>query len=154
MQDDQSLLRRFARLCIAGSLIGCRLEMAVALSAAASLQQHHDLSVFGHIADVFAGFCIIDNGSTGHFDSTVFSVLAGTPFGTAAFTIGGHDVAFILQVEQCPVVAVSPQIDMASSASVASVGSPFRNVLFAAEVRRTSAALSRAAVDLHIIYKV
>jgi hypothetical protein len=63
-------------------------------------------------------------------------------------------MTFILQMEKRPIIPVSTKIHMASSSSIASVGTSFRNVFLAAKVRRPSPALTRTAIDLYIIHKV
>ena len=69
-------------------------------------------------------------------------------------TMLGKDMAFVLQMEQCPIVMVATQDDAAALASVATVRSPVGIVFHVAQVHRPFAALTRAAHDLHIIYEI
>ena len=154
LQDDFAFLSRFARLSITGSLVGRCLEMPVALSATTTFQQHNFLSVFGHVADIFAGFGIIYYSSARHFDHPVFTVFPETALGTTAFAVRCHDMTFELQMQEGPVIPIATKIHMASSPSVASVGASFRNIFLTTKVRGPSSALSRAAIDLYVIYKV
>jgi hypothetical protein len=61
---------------------------------------------------------------------------------------------FIFQVEQGPVVTVSPEVDTASFTAVASVRAAFGYILLPAEMGRASAPFSRTAINLYVIYKV
>ena len=92
--------------------------------------------------------------NTGDMLGTILTVFPETTFGSATFTIRRHNMTFILQMEKRPIIPVSTKIHMASSSSIASVGTSFRNVFLAAKVRRPSPALTRTAIDLYIIYKV
>ena len=64
------------------------------------------------------------------------------------------DVAFIFQVKECPVVMITAQVDTATLAAVATVGSAVGVVLHVLEVHRPLAALARAAQNLDVVYEI
>ena len=72
---------------------------------------------------------------------------------TTLAAIGGKDMFLILEVKQCPEVAVSTKDDMSSSSTVTTVRAALRYILRAVEVHTTCATLTRAAVDFYIIDK-
>ena len=128
--------------------------MPVAQSAASALEQDDFLSVFGDVADVFSGLGVVGHGAAGHFDDLVGTVLSEALVLRAVAAVFGEYVTVVLQVQQGPVVAVAPQDDMASSASVASVGTAIGDVLLAAQMYRAASAFAGAAVDFHVINKI
>ena len=69
-------------------------------------------------------------------------------------TMLGKDVSLVLQVEQRPVVMVAAQDDAATLAAVAAVRPAIRIVLHVAQVHGASAALARAAQNLHIVNEI
>ena len=56
------------------------------------------MSVVGYIADIFAGFCIIDHRATGHVDVDILAVGAVTLVATAITAVFGEDMALVSQV--------------------------------------------------------
>ena len=59
----------------------------------------------------------------------------------------------VLEVQQCPQVAIAAKDDMSSSSAVAAIGSAFGHIFRTVEVHATWSAFARAAVDLYIIDK-
>jgi hypothetical protein len=141
-------------LGIAWRLVGRGSEIPVPQSASSARQQEYLLSVGGDVADVFACFSVIYDGSAGHFNITVFPVFTRTSFRASALSGGGDDMSFIFQVEQGPVVTVSSEIDTTSFTAVASVRATFGYVLLPAEMGGASPPLSRTAINFYVIYKV
>ena len=128
--------------------------MPVTQSATSAFQQDDFLSVFRHIADVFAGFSVIDHRAAGHFNNFIRTVFAEAPVFTSRLSMTGHGMAVVFEVKQRPIVAVTAQNDMAPSSAIASVGTSIRTIFFASHVRRASSALTRATVNLYVIYKI
>ena len=110
--------------------------------------------MLGYIANVFTGFGIVHYRSTGHFDYLVLSVLAETAVLGTRFSVPGHDVAVVAQMQQCPVVAVAAKNYVAASSSVTSVGASIRNVFFTPHVRGASAAFTGTAIDFYVVNKI
>ena len=69
-------------------------------------------------------------------------------------TMLGKEVALILEVQQRPVVMVAAEIDASSTSAVATVRSAVGHVLGTAHVCGTSAALTRAALYLYVVYEI
>ena len=65
-----------------------------------------------------------------------------------------EDMAFVLQVKQCPVVVVTTQNDAAALSSVAAIGATVGVILHMAQVHRALATLARTAVYLDVVYEI
>ena len=63
-------------------------------------------------------------------------------------------MTLIFQVEQGPVVMVAAQDDTAAIATVAAIRTTVGLVLHVTKVHGTFAAFTRAAIYLHIVYKI
>ena len=154
LENNRPLLGRFAGLGITRGLIRGRPEIPVAEAAASAFEEHNLLSVLRNIANKLARFRIIDHCAAGHLDYAVFAVFAEAALGSAAFAVRGKDMPLELEVEKCPIVAVSAQIDMAAPAAVAAVGTALREILRTAEMGGAAPAFTRTAINLYVIYKV
>ena len=128
--------------------------MEVAQSASTAFEQHHHLSVVHHVADEFARFGIIHHCSARHIDIHILAVGSVALVSSTVSAMLGEHVALVFQVQQGPVVVVSAQVDVASASAVATVGTAIRVVLHAPKVHRSPSALTRAAVNLNVVYKV
>ena len=64
------------------------------------------------------------------------------------------DMALVFQVQQRPVVMVTAQDDTTTLTAVTAVRTAIGIILHMAQVHGALAALSRAAIDLHVVYKV
>ena len=69
-------------------------------------------------------------------------------------TVLRKDVAFVLQVQQRPVVVVATQYDTAALAAVAAVRATVRVVLHVLQVHRAFAALAAPAQYLYVVYEI
>ena len=140
--NDHHLLHGFAGLSIARRLVGGGAELPVAQSATAALEEHHHLAVFRYIANVFAGFGVINHGAAGHIDVFVLAIgTMGAAFRTIA-SMSGKDVALVAQVQQRPVIVVAAQINVAAATSVASIGTAVGLVFGSVKVHGATAALA------------
>ena len=82
-------------------------------------------------------------------NSLIVSVLA-----RAIATMFGKHMPLVFQVQQSPVVMVSPQVDASSLATVAPIRPSVGIILHVAQVHGAFTTLTRAAVDLYIIYEI
>ena len=153
-QDHHHFLHGLAGLGVARCLIGGGAELEVAQSAASAFEQHHDLSVFDDIAEIFAGFGIVGHGAGRHLDVAVGAVAAVATAFAAVAAVSGKNVTVIAQVEQRPVVAVAAEVDVASAPTIAAVGAAEGLVFGAVHVHRTAAALTGATVDFDVVYEI
>ena len=154
LHDDGHLLHRFAWLGIARSLIGRGTELEVAQSATTALEQQYFLPIIGYIAYILARLGIIYHGATRHVDIDVLAIGAMALVASAITTMLGKEVALILEVQQSPVVVVAAQIDASSTSAIAAVRTTIRLVLYVAQVHGAFTTLTRAAVDLYIVYEI
>ena len=153
-QNHHHFLHRLAGLRVTRSLIGGSAELPVAQSAPASFQQHHHLSVGHNVTNVFARFGVIGHSAWRNVNVAIGTVRTmRTTFGTVA-TIAGKHMAFVAQVEQCPIVMVATQIDVAAASAITAIRSAVGLVFGAVHVHGTSAALSGAAINFHVVDKV
>ena len=153
-KDHCHLLHRFSGLCIAGSLVRRRAEIPVAQSSPSTFQKNLFLSVLRDVANVFSSFCIVDHSTAGYVNIPVLTVSPGTAAFTSGLTVCSEHVALIAQVEQCPILAITTQNDMTAPSAVPTVRPAVGYVLSTTHVHRTSAALSRAAENLDVVYEI
>ena len=153
-EDDGHLLHRLTRLCITGSLVRSRAELEVTKTATTTLQKQHLLTVVGDIADVLTRLGVIDHRSTRHIDIDILAIGAMTLVLTAVTTMLGKDMALVFQMEQRPVIMVSTQNDATTLATITAIGATVGVILHVTKVHRAFAALTRAAIDLHIVYEI
>ena len=153
-EDDGHFLHRFAGLCKAWRLARGGAEVPVAQASAAALEQDDFLAVLGDVTQVLPRLGIVGHCAAGHFDDSVFAVLAKAAVLRAALAVPGQDVPLVAQVQQGPVVSVSPEDDVPSLAPVAPVRPAVGLVFGPAHVCGAPASLARAAIDFHVVYKV
>ena len=119
LQCNGHFAHGFTGLCKAGGLsCGCG-EVHVAKTSAAAFQQYHLLPVLHYIAEEFACLGVVSDSSAGHINNLVLSCSSGALVYAAALTVASEYVALVLQVEQCPVVAVAAKDDVSSTTAVA-----------------------------------
>ena len=153
-QDHHHFLHGLAGLGVARCLVGGGAKLEVAQSAASAFEQHHDLSVFDDIAEIFTGFGIVGHGAGRYLDVAVCAITAVAAAFAAVAAVAGKNVTVIAQVEQRPVVAVAAQVDVASAPTIAAVGAAEGLVFGAVHVHRTAAALTGATVDFDVVYEI
>ena len=129
-------------MCKTWCLIGSCAKLEVAQSAAPSFQQHHLLPVVGDVADVLTRLSIVDHSPAGYVDVLVFAVGSVTLVLTAVAPVLSKHMTLVFQVEQCPVVVVSAQDDVASASTVSAVGATIVVILHMLQVHATPTALS------------
>ena len=159
-EDEGPFVTLLARLRIARRLVRGALEVPVAQSSAAALQQHELLTVLGHLADELRRRALVglDNAACHraqrHGDDDVACILARGAGSGAVLAVLSELVALILEVDERPVLPVAPQHDAAALAAIAAVRTAEGHEFLAAEVCRTGAAVPRAGEYLHVVYKV
>ena len=153
-EDDGPFQHRFAGLCVAWRLVGGSGKVLVAHAAASALEEHHDLAVCGNVADVLACLCIVNHRSARDVDVSVFTVGPRTAVGSAIASVTGKHVPFVAQVQECPVVVVAAQVDVSTASAVTAIRSTHRDVLGAMHVHGASAAFTRTATYLDVIYEI
>ena len=128
--------------------------MPVTLTTATAFEQDHFLSVFCYVTKILPCLGIINYRSAGYFYYFIRTVFSETTSFAPRFTMTGHCMTVILQVQQCPVITVTAQDDMTSSSTIAPIGTSVRTIFLAPHVRRASSALTRATVYLYVINKI
>ena len=107
-----------------------------------------------YIADILACFGVVHHRSARHININVLAVCAVAFVSSAVSTMLGEHVSLEFKVQQRPIVVVSAQVDVAAAAAVAPIGTAVRVVFYVSEVHRTPSALTRAAVNLYVVYEV
>ena len=153
-QDHHHFLHGLAGLGVARCLVGGGAKLEVAQSAASAFEQHHDLSVFDDIAEIFTGFGIVGHGAGRYFNVPICAVAAVAAAFAAVAAVAGKNVAVIAQVEQGPVVAIAAEVDITPTPTIATVGAAEGLVFGAVHVHRTAAALTGATVDFDVVYEI
>lgn len=69
-------------------------------------------------------------------------------------SVSGKNMSAVAQREQSPHVRIAPEDDVTATAAVAAVGSALGYILGSVEMTRAGTALTRAAKNLYIIYKI
>ena len=153
-QDHHHFLHGLAGLGVARCLVGGGAKLEVAQSAASAFEQHHDLSVFDDIAEIFTGFGIVGHGAGRYLDVAICAVAAVAAAFAAVAAVAGKNVAVIAQVEQGPVVAIAAEVDISPAPTIATIGAAEGLVFGAVHVHRTAAALTGATVDFDVVYEI
>ena len=65
-----------------------------------------------------------------------------------------YDMTLVAQMEKRPVVFVCTDINISSSSTITTIRTSLRDILLTTEVRRSSAALTGAAVDLDVVNEI
>ena len=97
----------FARLRVARRLVGGRLEMLVALAAAASGEEDMLLPLLGHLAQDLAGLIVLHDRAQWQLDDNVLARCARALVARAHPAILGDDVFGVSQVQQGPQLAAT-----------------------------------------------
>ena len=153
-QYHHHLLHRLARLGIARCLIGGGAKLPVAQSATSSLEQHDHLAVAFHVAQVLARFSIVGHGARRHINVAVLAVASVRAAFRTVTAMPGEHVFLIPQMQQRPVIVVAAQIHIATSATIAAIGSTIGLVFGPVQVYGATPALSGAAKYFHIVYEI
>ena len=88
-QDHHHFLHGLAGLGVARCLVGGGAKLEVAQSAASAFEQHHDLSVFDDIAEIFTGFGIVGHGAGRYLDVAICAVAAVAAAFAAVAAVAG-----------------------------------------------------------------
>ena len=131
LEYDGHFLHRLTGLRESRSLVGGTAELEIAKSAASSLEQQHLLSVIGDVAHILSRLGVIHHRSARNVNINILSVLAVTLVPAAVSTVFGKHVTLIFKMQQSPVIVVAAQVYVGATST-----------------------FSRAAIYLHVIYKV
>ena len=142
LEDDGTLHHGFARLRIAWRLIGSGGKVLVSHAATSALEKHHDLSVVGHVADVFARLGIINDCAARDIDVTVLTICTCASAGTSVASVTGKDMSFEAKVQEGPIVMIASEIDVSTTPAVAAVWSSHWDILGAMHVHGAATALT------------
>ena len=129
-------------MCEAGSLVGGAAELEVTQSAATPFQQYHLLSVVGDVTDIFSCLRIVDYRTTRHVDIHILAISAMTLVTAAVATMLRKDMPLEFQMQQRPVVMVTPQDDTATLAAITTVRTTVRVILHMTEMHRSPSPLA------------
>ena len=102
--------------------------MLVAHAASTALEEHHNLSVVGYIADVFTCFSIINDSAARNIDVSVLAICSSASAWASIATMSCKDVTLEAKMQQRPVVVIASQIDMTASPTIATIWSAIGNV--------------------------
>ena len=112
------------------------------------------MSVVGHIAEVFSRLGIVNDCATRDIDVTVLAICSCASAGTSIVPVTSKNMTLEAEMQKCPVIVVASQIDMSSTPTIAAIRSAIGNVFGTMHVHGTSAALTRTAAYLYVIYEV
>ena len=118
------------------------------------IEQQHLLSVIGDVAHILSRLGVIHHRSARNVNINILSVLAVTLVPTAVSTVFGKHVTLIFKMQQSPVIVVAAQVYVSSPSAVASVGTAIGLIFDVPQVHGATSTFSRAAIYLHVIYKV
>ena len=105
-------------------------------------------------ADILARLAVVHHRAARYFDDLVFSVLAERAALSAFAAIGCHDMLLVLEVQQRPEVTVATQDDRPAFTAITAVGTSLGQVFGSVQVHTARAALTGAAINLHIVDKI
>ena len=154
LENKDPFLPFFARLGVAGRLLGGGLEVVVAQAAAAAAAEDALLPRFHHLEKHLAGLGVLGDRADGHVEVDVLAVLAGAQGGAALLAVRGVDVLAVFEVDQRPELRIGAQDDVSAASAVTAVRAPLGDIFGAVEVGAARAAVSGGAVDLDVVYEV
>ena len=128
--------------------------MHVAQTSATAFEQGYKLAVLHDIAQKFACLGIVCYCAAWNIHNFTLAVGACTLVYSAILTIACEYMTLVFEMQECPVIPVSAQDNIASFASVATVGTAIGNIFCTVQMRHTTTAPTRAAYYLYIIYEI
>ena len=128
--------------------------MDIAKTTAPTLQQGYKLTVLHNIAQELACLGIVCHSTAWNIHYFTLAVGACTLVYSAILTIACEYMTLVFEMQECPVIPVSAQDNIAPFASVATVGTAIRDILGTMQMRHTTTAPTRAAYYLYIIYEI
>ena len=135
-------------------MVGGGAKLEIAQSAAAAFEQHDHLSIFDHVAEVFACFGVISHSAGRHISIAVLTILARAATFRAVAAMTGKDVAVVAQVEERPVVVVAAQVDVSTTSPIAAVRATEGLVFAAVHVHRATSALAGTTINLYVVDEI
>ena len=102
--------------------------------APASFDQNGGFAVVGDFTDGFSCVCIAGDRAEGHLDNDVLAVCTRAAVLASVSAVSGKDVAFVFEVDECPVIAVASEDDVSPASAVSAVGASFDGAFVPVEV--------------------
>jgi len=109
--------------------------------------------MLSHLGDVVPRVGIIAGGPEWDVDVDIISIGSRTVVLTTALAIARKYVAIVTKVKECPVVPITPQINISSATAITSVRASLWTPLGSVEVDRPLTSLAAPAIDLYVIDK-
>ena len=128
--------------------------MVVAQSTAPAGREDKALAILRNFKLHFAGFSVAGHGAEGHLYHDILALRTGAQVGAAALAVLGKEVLAVLQVQQRPELRAAFENNVATAATIATIGATIRQALGPEEVVRTCPPLTRAAGDFNVIDEV
>jgi hypothetical protein len=128
--------------------------MPVAQTSATTLEQNHLLTVISNVTQIFACFGIVCHRSAWNLYDNIIAVLAKALVAAAVAAVAGKSMAFITQVKQRPVVAVTLKDNATTLAAVTTIRAAIGDILVMTQMRRTPAPFAGTTKYLYVIYKI
>ena len=160
-EDKGTLVTLFARLGVTRRLIRRALEVPVAQTSTAALEQNQTLAILGHLTDILVRDRTIlmlhdtaRNRTQRHRNDYIACILSRRACAVAAFAILGKLVTLVFEVYERPILAVALKHYAAALAAVAAVGAAEGDELLTPEVARAGPAVARTGKYLHVIDKI
>ena len=135
-------------------LVGRCGKVDVAQPATSTFHPHYLLPVFQYFHFGFASQFVFTNSSQRHFYNYVGSLTASTVVFGAVFAIVGNHVFVVAQVQQSPHLAVAPQNNVTTSATIATIGATHCRQFVSQKMFATAAAMSAFGKYSDVVYKV
>jgi hypothetical protein len=110
--------------------------------------------VLSHFEFDYACLCIPDNRAQGYFQNDIVSIGTMPIILAAIASVWGLGMLAIFEPKQGPLMAIPFQDDVATTATVTSIGATMRNTLGPVEMRRPWASVTGAQVNLYVVYKI
>jgi hypothetical protein len=129
-------------------------EESVPASSSSTGGEYVFLSVFCDLCDYLIGICVACDGTQWNFQYLIFAACTGPVLFFAPVTGGGNYVLSVLEMKQRPKLGVTPQDDVPTTATVATIGPAVWHKLFAMKMQIASAATSRTGTKLNVVDKI
>lgn len=128
--------------------------MGISEAPTASLEKNTGFPLHGDLGQECPGFCILNDGSQGNLDDFVLTGSSKAALFSPAAAMARLHMAVVLQVKQGPELAVSPEDDMAATASVAPIRTSLGDKFLSTQMGTPGTAIPRLAKNLDVINKI
>jgi hypothetical protein len=142
LKDKPPLDSKFTRLGISGSLVGRTLEVCVTETSTSTFDEDFLFTSFENFKQNLTCLSIFGYSAKWNIQVDVFTIGTFAEASAARFTVVSFDVFAVFEVDEGPVLWVSPQNDMTSTSTVTAVRTTFGYKLFATKVHRAVSAIT------------